>query len=127
MIKITKDETRKYLFNYQNLYNPRKLESDEDILNFIRKVGCIQYDPLKTVARNADLVLQSRCKNYSEHTPYHLLYEKRQLLDGWDKNSLYFCSSSDIRRGTAMIRSMIFDLDGTLADITRSWSDLKTE
>jgi len=86
MINITKDEARKYLFKYQNLYNPRKLESDEEILRFIRKVGCIQYDPLKTTARNADLVLQSRCKNYSEHILYRLLYEKRQLLDGWDKN-----------------------------------------
>lgn len=86
MINITKDEARKYLFKYQNLYHPRKIESDEEILNFIRKVGCIQYDPLKTTARNADLVLQSRCKNYSEYTLYHLLYEKRQLLDGWDKN-----------------------------------------
>ena len=81
MINITKDEAGKYLFKYQNLYNPRKLESDEEILRFIRKVGCIQYDPLKTTARNADLVLQSRCKNYSEHTLYRLLYEKRQLLD----------------------------------------------
>jgi len=86
MINITKDEARKYLFKYQHLYNPRKLESDEEILSFIRKVGCIQYDPLKTTARNADLVLQSRCKNYSENTLYRLLYEKRQLLDGWDKN-----------------------------------------
>ena len=85
MINISKDEARKYILTYQNLSKPRTLESDEEILNFIRKVGCIQYDPLKTTARNADLVLQSRCKNYSEQTLYRLLYEKRQLLDGWDK------------------------------------------
>jgi len=85
MISITQDEAREYLFKYQNLYCPRRLESDEEILTFIRKVGCIQYDPLSMTARNADLVLQSRCRNYSKDTLYRLLYEKRQLLDGWDK------------------------------------------
>lgn len=86
MINITKKEARQYLFRYQNLYNPRQLNSDEEIVSFIQKIGCIQYDPLSRIARNADLVLQSRCINYSEETLYRLLYEKRELLDGWDKN-----------------------------------------
>jgi uncharacterized protein len=86
MINLTKTEARQYLLKYQNLYTPRQLKSDQEIANFIHKVGCIQYDPLKTTARNADLVLQSRCKNYSGDTLYRLLYEKRKLLDGWDKN-----------------------------------------
>jgi len=86
MINITKKEARQYLFRYQNLYNPRQLNSDEEIVSFIQKIGCIQYDPLSRIARNADLVLQSRCKNYSEETLYRLLYKKRELLDGWDKN-----------------------------------------
>ena len=86
MLKISKKEARKYLLRYQNIYNPRQLESDEEIVDFIRKIGCIQYDPLNTVAKNADLVLQSRCKNYSESVLLRLLYEKRKLVDGWDKN-----------------------------------------
>ncbi len=86
MIEITRKEARTYLLKYQNLYNPRQLGSDEEIVDFIEKIGCIQYDPLNTVARNADLVLQSRCKEYSAETLYRLLYEKRELLDGWDKN-----------------------------------------
>jgi len=86
VIKITKKEARLYLLRYQNLYNPRQLKSDEEIASFIQKVGCIQYDPLSRIAKNADLVLQSRCNNYSEETLYRLLYKKRKLLDGWDKN-----------------------------------------
>ncbi len=86
MINFTKKEARQYLLRYQNLYNPRQLKSDEEIVNFIQKIGCIQYDPLSKIARNAELVLQSRCKNYSEETLYRLLYEKRELIDGWDKN-----------------------------------------
>ncbi len=86
MINITKKEARQYLLRYQNLYNPRQLNSDGEILNFFQKIGCIQYDPLSRIARNADLVLQSRCRNYTEESLYRLLYEKRQLIDGWDKN-----------------------------------------
>ncbi|MBN1687136.1 MAG: AlkZ family DNA glycosylase, partial [Spirochaetales bacterium] len=62
------------------------MESDDEIVRFIRKIGCIQYDPLSKTARNADLVLQSRCRNCSEDTLYRLLYEQRVLVDGWDKN-----------------------------------------
>jgi uncharacterized protein YcaQ len=62
MIKITQKEARQYLFRYQNLYNPRQLKSEKQILSFIQKIGCIQYDPLSRIAKNADLVLQSRCK-----------------------------------------------------------------
>jgi uncharacterized protein len=86
MITITKEEARKFLLRHQGLYNPRQLKTDKDIESFVQKVGCIQYDPLSKIARNADLVLQSRCKNFTEDVLYRLLYEKRILIDGWDKN-----------------------------------------
>jgi len=91
MIEITRKEARKFLLTYQKLYNPRQLESDEEIVRFIKKIGCIQYDPLNKIARNADLILQSRCKHYEEDILYRLLYEKRELLDGWDKNMSIWC------------------------------------
>ena len=86
MVNLSKDEARKFILRYQRLYKPRQLRSDDAIVEFIKKIGCIQFDPLNKVARNADLVLQSRCSGFSEQTLYHLLYDKRELLDGWDKN-----------------------------------------
>ena len=86
MMRISRSRARSFLLNYHNLSPPRRLRTDEDILSLIRKLGCIQYDPLRTSARNADLVLQSRCTGYREATLYRLLYEKRRLLDWWDKN-----------------------------------------
>ena len=86
MIAISKRDARLYLLRHQHLYNPRQLETDTEIVNFIKEVGCIQYDPLNKTARNADLVLQSRCRNYSEETLYRLLYKNRKLIDWWDKN-----------------------------------------
>ena len=36
-------------------------------------------------------MLQSRCGNYSENVLYRLLYEKRELIDGFDKNMSIWC------------------------------------
>lgn len=86
MMQLTREEACTYLIHYHHLNPPRTLTRDEDVLKLISKLGCIQYDPLNQTARNADLVLQSRCRDYSEETLYRLLYEKRLLVDHWDKN-----------------------------------------
>ena len=57
MIEITKEAARTYLLAHQNLNTSKKLASDAEIVDFIEKIGCIQYDPLNKIARNADLVL----------------------------------------------------------------------
>lgn len=84
-MKISKKEALKYLLWYQNLAKPRSLKYKQDIMSFIKKVGCIQYDPLNTVGYNPNLVLQSRVKNYQPKILYNLLYEDKLLVDGWDK------------------------------------------
>lgn len=86
MTRISRSLARAYLLSYQHLSPPRRLRTDEDILRYIRKVGCIQYDPLRTTARNADLVLQSRCGGYTIQALHRLLYEERRLIDWRDKN-----------------------------------------
>ena len=65
-MKISKEKARLYLLNYQNLLPPKQMKEPDDIIKFINKTGCIQYDPLNIAGRNADLVLQSRYKNYKE-------------------------------------------------------------
>jgi uncharacterized protein YcaQ len=73
--------------SHQRLWPPRKLRGKAGILEFIRHVGCIQFDPINIVGRNPDLVLQSRIKEYRPAMLEELLYSNRQLLDGWDKVS----------------------------------------
>ena len=70
------------------------LESTDSIVEYIRKVGCIQYDPLDVVGRNADLVLQSRCSSYEKGDIEKYLYSDRTLFDVWDKN-MSICAISD--------------------------------
>ena len=82
---IEKEEARAYILNYQGLSGAKPGAEGKNILEHIRKVGCIQYDPLNRTGRNADLVLQSRFLGYSEPLLYDLLYKERNLIDGWDK------------------------------------------
>ncbi|WP_097015412.1 DNA glycosylase AlkZ-like family protein [Anaerocolumna aminovalerica] len=85
MIHISKEEARNYLVRYHNLDGIEDFYGEEGVLKYFRRVGSIQYDPLNVVGRNPDLVLQSRIKDYSHEMLGSLLYEKRCLLDGWDK------------------------------------------
>mgnify|MGYP006990179179 CR=1 FL=1 len=46
----------------------------------IQRIHSIQYDSLNVVARNADLVLQARVKDYSESVLYDILYKEHKLI-----------------------------------------------
>jgi uncharacterized protein len=89
-LTLTKRQARRFILTHQGLYPPRQGAGKEDILAFIQRVGCIQFDPLDVVGRNPDLVLQSRIAHYRPEMLEALLYKERALIDGWDKNmSIY--------------------------------------
>lgn len=83
--RLSVNEARIFLIAYQGLNDGVSNQEENLVLKYFAKVGCIQFDPLNIVGRNADLVLQSRIKNYNSSILYELLYEKRCLVDGWDK------------------------------------------
>lgn len=80
---------------FMHLCDDTMLESVDSIVAYIRKVGCIQYDPLNVVGRNPDLVLQSRCGSYRKNDIEKHLYSDRVLFDVWDKN-MSICATSDL-------------------------------
>lgn len=87
---MTKKQARQFILAYQGLLPVRKLSGKQGIVDFIKKVRCIQFDPLNKVGENSHLVLQSRVKNYRKQMLEELLYKERKLLDGRDKNqSIY--------------------------------------
>ncbi len=87
---ITKEQACRFLLAYQGLGSSFALEGKPGILNYIHRVGCIQFDPLNIVGHNQELVLQSRIIDFRPEMLYELLYRDRQLIDGWDKNmSIY--------------------------------------
>jgi len=79
---------------YQHLCDNTALESTENIIDYISKVGCIQYDPLDVVGRNPDLVLQARFSLYKKGDIEKYLYSDRVLFYVWDKN-MSICPISD--------------------------------
>jgi len=82
---LTKEQARKLILKHLNLYsNP--LKGKDGIMDYVKKVGCIQFDPLNIIAMNPHLVLQSRIDNYKPKLLNELLYKDRLLMDGWDKN-----------------------------------------
>lgn len=92
-INISKDEAKRFLVNYQGLSKLHANGNKEGIESYVKKVGCIQFDPLNVVGRNPDLVMQSRIKDYSPEMLDELLYTDRILIDGWDKMmSIYLTS-----------------------------------
>lgn len=85
-ITLTKQEVWRYLLHYQHLTAQTALKDDDAVVEFVRKVGCIQFDPLDQTGKNHDLVLQARRLDYRKGALYGLLYEDRRLFDVWDKN-----------------------------------------
>ncbi len=86
-ILLSQTEARRFLLLHQHLWPPRRLSGKAGILEFIRHVGCIQYDPVNLVGQNPELVLQARVADYTPALLAELLYTDRRLVDGWDKQA----------------------------------------
>jgi uncharacterized protein YcaQ len=84
-ITLSKAQARHFLLAYQGLSPPFSQEGKSGVLEYIHRVGCIQFDPLNIVGRNPELVLQARVGDFQAVMLRELLYQDRQLLDGWDK------------------------------------------
>jgi len=88
--EISKKHARRFLVKYHFLNPARNLNIKQSTNKLFNRLGCIQFDTINVVGRNADLVLQSRIKNYTPEILERLLYEERVLIDGWDKVASIF-------------------------------------
>lgn len=86
MIQLTNRQARQFLLLKHGLLGEYKFSGKQGILDFARQVGCIQYDPIDVCGKNAELVLQSRIKDFTKGMLAELLYEDRRLVDYPDKN-----------------------------------------
>lgn len=85
-MKLSRNEARRFMLKHLHLNPPRSLSGKKGVLEFIKAVGCIQFDPLDRAGQNPDLVLQSRVKGYRTEYLQQLLYTDRKLVDGWERN-----------------------------------------
>jgi uncharacterized protein YcaQ len=84
-MQLSKSQARRFLLSYQGLLPPYEFQGKAGVLDFIRRVGCIQFDPLNIAGHNPELVLQARVAGFRPEMLRELLYEERKLLDGLDK------------------------------------------
>lgn len=84
---LTMRQARRFVLAHQGLWPPHELDGESGTLEFVRRVGSIQFDPLDVVGRNPDLVLQARVGDFRPEMLESLLYGARKLVDGWDKNA----------------------------------------
>lgn len=89
-VLISRQTARQFLAAAQGLRPPRRESGKSGVMKTIRNLQSLQFDPINIVGRNPDLVLQSRVGDYRPRMMDELLYEDRELWDGWDKMaSLY--------------------------------------
>ena len=86
MMRLTNRQARQFLLRHNGLIGEYVYSGKDGIMSFIRRVGCIQYDPVDICSRNADIVLNSRVKGFKKEMLAELLYKDRQLVDHFDKN-----------------------------------------
>lgn len=89
-ITLTNWQARLFLLSHHFLLQPRQLSGKSGAIEIIRRLGCIQFDPVNVVGWNPDLVLQARLQDYIAPMLDELLYVDRALWDGFDKvQSIY--------------------------------------
>ena len=90
MISISKKQARQFLLLKQGLLGGNKYSGIAGVLEYIRSVNCIQFDPVDICGRNVDILLLSRITNYSKDMLEELIYFDRKLVDYFDKNLSIF-------------------------------------
>jgi uncharacterized protein YcaQ len=91
-ISLTRPQARRFMLAHQGLWPSHALEGKRGIVHYLRRVGCVQFDPLDIVGHNPELVLQARVADFHPDTLQEMLYQDRRLLDGWDKVMSIYCA-----------------------------------
>ena len=82
---LTRKQAAQFILLRQGLLGPYRFTGGEGAYQYVRRAGCIQFDPVDVCGRNAELTLQSRVKGFTKKTLEDLLYRDRLLVDYSDK------------------------------------------
>ena len=90
-LELTAEQARRFLVRRHFLAPPRALPARaESVLRVVRELGSVQFDPLEvTGARNDDLVLAARIRNYRRGWMERWLYGSqgdRKLFEAYNKS-----------------------------------------
>src|SRR5581483_1095294 len=93
-VHVSAEAARRFLVARQFLAPARSVEGGrEGVLEVIRKLGSIQFDPIAVAGRSHDLALHARVAGY-EPAWSERLYERREIFEAYNKG-LSFVRVSD--------------------------------
>ncbi|MHA6529074.1 winged helix-turn-helix domain-containing protein [Paenibacillus sp. BAC0078] len=125
---LSKRQARLFLLQHQRLVSGGAPGGKESIYDFVRHVGCIQYDPLSIAGHNHELVLQARIPGFTPELTAELLYKDRLLIDGWDKNMSIYCTEDwpYFQRRRAMAAERYHKNEGLMGMVSHVREELTT-
>ncbi len=85
MISMTKTEAARFLLLRQGLLGKRRSGGAEAVMDVVRDLGSIQYDPVDVFGRSPELTLLARVERYDSRLLQRLLYGDRRLCEYFDK------------------------------------------
>jgi uncharacterized protein len=93
-VRVTAEAARRFLVARHFLAPARSIAGGPDaVLEFLRRFGSIQYDPIAVAGRSHDLVLHARIADY-DPAWCELLYERREVFEAVNKG-LSFVPTTD--------------------------------
>ncbi|HKT45185.1 MAG TPA: crosslink repair DNA glycosylase YcaQ family protein [Gaiellaceae bacterium] len=93
-MKVTREDARRYLVARHFLSPARSVAGGPDgVLEVLRRLGSIQFDPIAVAGRNHDLVLHARVAGY-EPAWCDELYARREIFEATNK-ALSFVPTSE--------------------------------
>jgi uncharacterized protein YcaQ len=93
-VKVTRENARRFLIARHFLAPARSLAGGRDgVLEVIRKLGSVQFDPIAVAGRSHDLVLHARVAGY-QPAWCDELYERREIFEATNK-ALSFVPTSE--------------------------------
>lgn len=84
-MELSKNVLKRYILLYQGLLGDYQFQGKNGVMGFVQHVTALQYDPIDVCGRNAEIILQSRVKNFEKSMLSELLYQDRVLIDYFDK------------------------------------------
>jgi hypothetical protein len=101
-VKVTAEAARRFLATRHLLAPARSMDGGRDtVLDFLRRFGSLQYDPISVAGRSHDIVLHARIAGY-DPVWCEQLYERREIFEAVNKG-LSFVLAADYPwfRGTS--------------------------
>ena len=80
---VTSEAARRLAISAQELDAPARSPDHETALDVVRRLGCLQLDPISVVARSHELVLFSRLGPHDRSLTHRLAYERKDLFEYW--------------------------------------------